>query len=410
MQERGVPKAWRSVSKRLSFAAPHIHGFTIWLREDGYSEATIKELIRLLAAWTAWMSVEGFSQDELAIGLDASKAASKDRTRTGVEVIGKAAVGAASLFIRYLRDQAVLPPPVSVPLPTERWPILGAFRLWMREHRGLAESTQGRYERNVVALIEALGDDPLAFTAEAIRGFVMMRARLHSAGHARSIVVPIRAFLRFLVATGQCASGKEHAVPAFTHWRLSSVPKFLDEENIERVIDACEGEDRLRDKAVVLLLVRLGLRASDVANLKLADIDWQDGRMRLCGKSRREEWLPLTQEVGDAILAYIKRGRPRLSLAELFATQIAPLRPITRVTVKCIVNRSLTRAGIETPCKGAHILRHSAATAMLRHDVSLAGVAAVLRHRSPATTALYAKVDFGLLSEIVQPWPGRQPC
>jgi integrase/recombinase XerD len=410
MQKHEVRRPWRSVEERLSFAGPRVPGFIAWLRENGYSAATIKELVRLLAVWTAWLSVEGFSEDDLLIGFEASKAASKDETRTGVRIIGRAAIGAAALFIRYLGDEAVLSFPAPVPSPIERWPIVGAFRVWMREHRGLAETTQDWYQRNVVALIQALGDDPRAFTAEAVRGFVMARARLHSPGHARSITVPSRAYLRFLVATGRCAPGREHAIPAFTHWRLSAVPKFLADDDIERVIHACDGEHRLRDRAVVLLLARLGLRASDVANLKLVDIDWHGARVRLSGKARRQEWLPLTQEVGDAILAYLQRGRPPLPSSALFTTEIAPLRPITRGTVKCLVNRSLGRAHIQTPCKGAHVLRHSAATAMLRHGVSLAGVSAVLRHRSPATTALYAKVDFRLLSEIVQPWPGRQPC
>jgi integrase/recombinase XerD len=152
----------------------------------------------------------------------------------------------------------------------------------------------------------------------------------------------------------------------------------------------------------------LGLRAGEVANLETTDIDWRNGRLAVCGKSRRAEWLPLTQEVGDAIVAYLERARPRLRNPRLFLTESAPLRPLTRTTVKCIVKRTLVRAGIES--KGAHVLRHSAATAMLRHGVSLPGVCAVLRHTSPQMTMHYAKVDFALLSEIAQPWAGRLPC
>lgn len=137
---------------------------------------------------------------------------------------------------------------------------------------------------------------------------------------------------------------------------------------------------RLRDRAIVLLLARLGPRASEVANLKIADIDFRNGRLRvLAGKSRHAEWLPLTQEVGDAIIAYLQRARPNVRTARLFVTEFAPLRPVTRITVKCIVNRTLDRAGIESPHRGAHVLRHSAETAMLRHGVSLTGVGAVLR-------------------------------
>jgi site-specific recombinase XerD len=160
----------------------------------------------------------------------------------------------------------------------------------------------------------------------------------------------------------------------------------------------------------VLLLARLGLRASEVANLEITDIDWRNGRLAVCGKSKRAEWLPLTREVGDAIVAYLERARPRLRTRRLFLTELAPVRPLTRITVKCIVKRTLLRAGIESPHQGAHVLRHSAATAMLRHGVSLPGVCAMLRHRSPQMTMHYAKVDFALLWDIAQPWPGRLPC
>ena len=180
--------------------------------------------------------------------------------------------------------------------------------------------------------------------------------------------------------------------------------------DLARVLAACDGEDRLRDRAVILLLARLGLRASEVAHLSFEQIDWADGRLTVAGKVRREDRLPLTQEVGDAIIAYIERARPRVATARVFLTDAAPIVPLSRVTVKCIVRRALSRAGVDSPHRGAHVLRHSAATAMLRHGVSLAGVGAVLRHRSPSMTALYAKVDITLLSEIAQPWGGRLPC
>jgi integrase/recombinase XerD len=204
--------------------------------------------------------------------------------------------------------------------------------------------------------------------------------------------------------------GRDYAVPGFANWQLASVPRFLAANDIDRAIAACDGEGRLRDKAIILLLARLGLRASEVANLKLADVDWRNGRIAVAGKSRREEWLPLTQEVGDAMIAYIERARARLPTPRVFITEAAPVRPLSRIAVKCIVRRTLLRAGIESIHHGAHVLRHSAATAMLRHGVSLTGVGAVLRHRSPVVTMHYAKVDFALLSEIAQPWVGRLPC
>jgi integrase/recombinase XerD len=398
---RGMP---RRVKGRLHMAAAYVEDFKSWLRDGGYKETTIEEGVRLLACWTDWAHAGGFTIDTILAGFEASTTVFKGRKTA------KRTLGAAALFIRYLRDRKLLPQPERPPAATEIWPLLGSFREWMRHHRGIADSTLGLWQPIVIDFLKALGDDPGAFTAEAVRTFVLQRAKPHSLAHAKNIAVATRAFLRFLVATGQCPTGREYAVPSFAHWQMATVPRFLAAEDIARAIAACAGESRLRDRAIVLLLARLGLRASEVANLKLEDIDWNNGRLAISGKSRREEWLPLTQEVGDAVVAYIERSRPRLPTSRLFITDAAPLRPLTRIAVKCIVRRTLTRAGIVSAHKGAHVLRHSAASAMLRSGVSLTGVGAVLRHRSPVMTMHYAKVDFGLLSEIAQPWPGRQPC
>src|SRR5262249_22168141 len=165
------------------------------------------------------------------------------------------------------------------PSPTERWPILAAFRTWMRSQRGVADSTLDTYQTTLVDLFRTLGDDPSAFTAYAVRAFVLERAKPHSRGRAKTIATSTRAFPRFLGATGQCPAGRDYAVPRFANWQLASVPRFLAADDIERAIAACEGESRLRDRAVVLLLARLGLRASEVAGLKLTDIDWRNGRL-----------------------------------------------------------------------------------------------------------------------------------
>jgi site-specific recombinase XerD len=203
----------------------------------------------------------------------------------------------------------------------------------------------------------------------------------------------------------------EHAVPGFASWQLSSVPRFLVAEDVERVIGSCAGYVfGVRDRAVLLLLARLGLRASEVAQLKFADIDWRNGTITVCGKGRRHELLPLPQEVGEAVLIYVNQGRPSLPMPEVFTSVLAPFRPLSRAAVTHIVRSALRRAGVKAPINGAHVLRHSAATAMLRQGASLASVGEVLRHRSPMTTAHYAKVDFGLLKGIAQPWPEVTSC
>jgi site-specific recombinase XerD len=388
-------------------AAPHVDAFVDWLHDHGYKPISITNVLRSLAAWTDWLVKKRSAETDFVLGYEACKNAIGKVPRVRYERgPNKNSLSAASVFIRFLREQGIVPLP-ALTSPVERWPLLGEFRSLMCQHRGVTEATLNTYQIVLVDLLEALGDDPSAYTAAALRLFVLERARPHGIWRAKSIAVAVRAFLRFCGATGKCAAGIEHAIPSFASWRLSSVPRFLAAEEVERVIDACTGEDanRLRDRAVILLLARLGLRASDVARLTLDDIDWRNGRVAVCGKARRHEWLPLPQEVGDAILLYLRDGRPQLDVPEAFTTVLAPYRPLTRASVTHLVRSALLRAGIRAPINGAHVLRHSAATAMLRQGASLAGIGAVLRHRSPRTTAHYAKVDFGLLSEIAQPWP-----
>lgn len=397
---------------RAGPAADHIDGFSDWLHRCGYAPAGIDWMLRCLAGWSDWMLAGGFTTQDLAPGLEACKMAlEKKRHVHYSRGANRHSLTAASKFIRFLQLQGELPPPVMPSSASDLWPVLGEFRSWMYKHRGLTETTLEIYQRTLVGLCTALGDEPHAYSAEVLRAFVLDRARPHGIQRAKSIAVAVRSFLRFLGATGRCAPGMEHAIPGFASWQGSAVPRFLPPEDVERLIRSClDDAIGLRDKAVLLLLARLGLRASEVAQLKLADIEWRDGGITVCGKGRREESLPLPQEVGDAILLYLKQGRPSLQVPEVFTTVVAPLRALTRAAVTHIVRSALRRAGVKAPINGAHVLRHSAATAMLRQGASLADVGAVLRHRSPTTTAHYAKVDFGLLSEIAQPWPGESSC
>ena len=393
-------------------AADHIDAFADWLHLHGYKPTSIDTLLRSLAGWTDWMLVAGFTAKEFVAGFDACKLATEEercvRYRRGPN---HHSVTAASVFIRFLQHQGELPLPVAPPSASDLWPMLGEFRSWMRKHPGLTETTLDVYQGILVGLLDALGDDARAYSAEVLRALVLDRARSHGIYRAKSIVGAVRSFVRFLGVTGRCPLGMEHAIPGFASWQLSSVPRFLVAEDVERVIGSCTDDVfGLRDRAVLLLLARLGLRASEVAELKFADIDWPNGCIIVCGKGRRKESLPLPQEVGNAILLYLSQGRPPLPVPEVFTSVLAPLRALTRAAVTHIVRSALRRAGIKAPVNGAHVLRHSAATAMLRQGASLTGIGAVLRHRSPMTTAHYAKVDFALLSEIAQPWPEVSSC
>ena len=397
---------------RTGPAADHVDAFGDWLHGQGYRPISIKHLLTALAGWTDWLPTAGFTAGDLLPGFEACKVEVNSeqhvRYRGGPN---QKSVTAAAMFLRFLQQRGALPPPIAPPSAIDRWPILLEFRSWMHAHRGLRETTLDVYQGILVGLLDSLGDDAHSYSVERLRAFVLQRARPHGIERAKSIVVAVRAFVRFLGVTGRCPMGLEHGIPGFASWQLASVPRFLALEDVERVIGSCAGHRfELRDRAVLLLLARLGLRASEVAQLKFTDIDWRQGEIRICGKGRRMESLPLPQEVGNAVLLYLKDGRPPLRIAEVFTSVLAPFHALTRAAVTHVVRAALLRAGIKAPVNGAHVLRHSAATSMLRGGVSLAGVGAVLRHRSPATTAHYAKVDFALLSEIAQPWPEVVSC
>ena len=183
---------------------------------------------------------------------------------------------------------------------------------------------------------------------------------------------------------------------------------------MERVIAACDpnAEVGIRDRSILLLLARLGLRAGDIVQLRLGDIDWKGAWIHVSGKGRRQTRLALTQEVGDAVVDYLKEGRPRTDTDTLFVRSRAPFRAFaSHCAVSVIVAQAMRRAGVTCPSRGAaHVLRHSLATSMLRQGASLQDIATILRHRSIETTQIYAKVDVTALRQIAQPWPEVQPC
>jgi integrase/recombinase XerD len=212
---------------RTGPAADHIDAFADWLHVHGYKPVTIDLLLRSLAGWTDWLLAGGFTSQDLLPGFEACQLAIRGEKRVRYRRgPNQNSITAAAVFIRFLQHQGTLPLPVTPPSAGERWPLLGAFRAWMRQHRGLTETTLDVYEGVLVGLREAIGEDPRAYTAEALRTFVSDRARPHGIHRAKSIVVAVRSFARFLDVTGQCSPGLEHALPGFASWQLSSVPRF----------------------------------------------------------------------------------------------------------------------------------------------------------------------------------------
>ena len=313
-------------------------------------------------------------------------------------------------FSSFLAARGVLPSAVSTPRNEVVDADLEAFGAWLRRHRGTGEATIVHHLKRIAEMRTGLGADPGQYNAASVREVLLRRFATASRSYARSLATSMRMYLRFLAARGQCPPALVGAVPTAPGWRLCELPRYASAVDIERVIASCDGTTPvgLRDRAILLLLARLALRAGDVVHLRLSDLDWEDARVRVCGKSRREAGLPLPQDVGDAVLDYIEHARPRIGNDRVFLTVRAPYRPFTSSNaITDIVIQALKRTGMDdVKPKGAYLFRHSAATNLLRAGASLDVIGALLRHRSPDTTVIYAKTDRPMLLEVAQPWIG----
>ena len=289
-----------------------------------------------------------------------------------------------------------------------------AFHDWMRRHRGTGERTILAHVRTITALLPQLGADPSRYDAALINRVMLQNLESTSRDRAQKTCGSLRMYLRFLAATGVCSPALIGAIPRIPQWQLSALPRYILNDDVERVIASCDTTTArgLRDRAILLLLARLALRAGDVANLDLHDIDWDNALIHVAGKTRRTVALPLPQDAGDALLAYIEHARPAVDSSKIFIRVIAPFKPFASSSpIAIIVRDALKRAEVENAnLRGAYLLRHSAATNMLRSGATLDAVGALLRHQSPKTTAIYAKVDTCMLSQVAQPWIGSVSC
>lgn len=388
-------------------AGAHVDEFTNWLAGKGYGRGTVRGLVRGLERFAVWARTNGLEAGEadrqvLRRFLEHLKASGRFRHRCGSQTED---VTAARRFVRFLSERGLLvvPPSRSATEPA----LLVEFRQWLVVHRGVRESTLAAYGRIVEDLLRVLGEDAGAYQAGDLRRFVLDRTRQHGISKAKQVVTSVRMFLRFLIATQRCRPGLDATIPVIAQWRLSSLPRHLATSEVERLIACCDERTAtaLRDKAIILLAARLGLRAGDISGLTFDAIDWKRGRLRVSGKTRREVWLPIPQECGDAILAYLEGERQRIAGPQVFVKASAPHGPIASYLVSSVVRRAMARAGIEAVSRGAHVLRHSAATAMLRAGATLHEIGSVLRHASIETTYHYAKVDQELLRMVAAPWP-----
>jgi len=391
-------------------AGPYLDDFASQLSQAGYCRDGIRGYLRGAGRFSTWAQSDGLAADALdsqALAQFRRFLDSQDRLRYRRGEYSDTFVGARH-FVGFLQARGVVP----TPAPAVEPELLTDFCDWMHIQRGVTETTLNSYRPALRGLLDALGDHPEHYTAKQLRGFVLERTRGHKTSQARTTVTVLRMFLRCLIAQGRCAPELLIAIPTIAGWRRSSLPSYLSAEEIERVIDTCDCTTAIgaRDRAVLLLLARLGLRAGDVAALQLNDIDWEQGLFRVAGKSRRQTALPLPQDVGEALLHYLTNHRPAVDTSHAFITVIAPFVPFSRWVVSTITARALRLAQIDAPSYGAHLLRHSAATAMLRQGTSMEAIGAVLRHASIETTHVYTKVDVDLLNQVVMPWLEVESC
>jgi integrase/recombinase XerD len=296
--------------------------------------------------------------------------------------------------------------------------LIEAFEQHQRRTRGLRDQTLHGYARFVRGLIrEAVGDGPIDLQrlgpSDVIR-FVRTMAGRFSPRSMKAVGTALRSFLRFLRTEGVCDERLEAAIPAVAHWRLSTLPRCLTDEQLDQMLASFDVSTPCarRDRAIVLCLSTLGLRPGEVAALHLEDMDWRRGTVHLrTRKTRRGAVLPLPRDAGRAIVDYLRQERPRTGERRLFVQHLGRRRgaPVSSAVVSATVVRALRRAGIEAPLGGAYVLRHTVASRMVRRGTSLKEVGDFLGHRCLDTTTIYAKLDVPALCEVALPWPEVMP-
>ena len=390
-------------------AAPYLADFAAQMASVGHTSFTINGYLDSAIHFGGWAEATGLDfaniNEETIKAFGAHRCECPGRRRQ--KHVSRMYTARVQRFAEYLRLQGAIGAATS---STREIPSsLSAFRDWLLRHRGLAMVTVERHERLITRMLPTLGADAGKYNAASVRKVILDQIRGCRPAHAKTIVGALRVYLRFLATNGACQPGLDHALPTVAEWKLSSLPRYLDAPQVARLIASCskDGLQGWRDRAIVLLLLRLGLRAGDIASMRPTDIDWQDATLLVRGKGRRDVRLPLPQDAGDAVLDYLENARPQVAIDRVFLCENAPFRPLrSGIIVSGIVRAALRRAGIENPpSHGANLLRHSTATMMLRAGATLDEIGTVLRHKSPDTTAHYAKVDIAALQQIAQPWP-----
>jgi site-specific recombinase XerD len=322
---------------------------------------------------------------------------------------------AVHLLLNHLRQAGVIaPPPAEIPSLTEARQCLTRYEEYLEKVQGLAPTTRRQYLRFASRLLNTISQSGLiewsSLNADKIIEFVRADASSRKGFGPHTTSTAIRSLLRFLVSQGRLPTGLETAIPTIPRWSHAALPQRLSETDIDRLLTVCNDGTAIgkRNYAILILLSRLGLRAKEVAGMQLGDLDWANGSLLVrSSKTHSERLLPMAQEVGEALVSYLRNGRPATSHRQIFLDHTAPFRPLqTASAITKVVKRLLAKAGIERRSSGAHLFRHTVASQMVNHGASFKEVADVLGHQNLQTTGIYAKLDLAALSETALPWPG----
>jgi site-specific recombinase XerD len=391
---------------RVGPLAPYLDAYLKHIQQLGFLPTSAPMQMYAIARFSRWLGDQSFDLCRL------DEAIVRRFLERDPSIVHSAESATIHRLLAMLRRIGVALPKTPKPVHYQQR-FIEAYRCYLLQERGLAIATVAYFVRFAQEFLSdrfGSGDLNLAeLRAQDVTDFVQQRSRQLSRGRAKLLVTALRSLLRYMRHRGEISIDAARCVPAVAMWSLSTLPKSLPPGAVQRLLDHCERETPLgkRNYAVLLLLARLGLRACEIVALELDDIDWDHARITIRGKGGRLAQMPLPTNVGQAIALYLHSGRPHCDSRRAFLRHRAPLRGFAdSITVSSIVKRALIKAGIDSARKGAHLFRHTLATELLRQEVPLNDIGELLRHQSPNTTALYAKVDLIALRSLALPWPG----
>jgi len=390
--------------------AAHIGSYARWASEQGYAFCYRRRQVLIAACFSRWLGRKGVRLHAVSSG----HAVEFLRYRSRRVQIHKGDRAALRYLIEFLNRAGVTrPEEMAAPRPNAVEQCAREFERYLREERVLATATVVNYMPLIRCFLkDRFGDGTVKLSrlcAGDVVGFVQRQApRLHPK-RSKVMTTALRCFLQYARYCGEVTADLGAAVPVVPNWSKTTLPRAITTEQVRQLLASINRRTAMgrRDYAILLLLARLGLRSSEVALLDLDDIDWNVGQLSVRGKRGQCSQLPLLPEVGKAIAAYLRRGRPKSASRRVFLRAKAPLRGFQGASgVGSVVRHSLKRAKVNAPTYGAHQFRHGLATEMLRQGASLGEIGELLRHRHPQTTTIYAKVDINALRTLALPWPG----